>query len=290
MRQHEPSAQAVPRMTGAALLAVILLLSSTALPFHSRADDLPEPPKPRADTDGRYLSPYIENDTLAPWVGNVMARKLDIDFRDDAPGGLENTLPAGEGGIASARDLAVLLSSERPPGLEEEIAAMERSMEAVQDIQGDVKTGLQLVRLLRDGDSDAIMSRLGQEVTNAVADEAFDQMAEELGAFSGLLAPIRQAAEQQAGSSDTRQVRFDTSEFRSQADRSFDSLDAMLVHTVVYYRHRDDFQYATEAILQAYPRAGPRMEPAMSRAAEVIHAEVKRMSGAEKYDIQWVDE
>lgn len=290
MRKHECVIQATPRTTGTALLGLILLLSWTAPWSVARGDELPEPPEPRADTRGNYLSPYLGNDTLAPWVGNVMARKLDIDFREDAPGGLENTLPAGEDGITNARDLAAFLSSERPAGLEEEVAAMERGMEAMEDIQGDVKTGMKLMRLLRDGDSEEIMSRLGQEVTSAVADEAFDEVAEEMGAFSGLLAPIREAAEQEAVSSGTRQVRFDISEFRSQADRSFDSLDAMLVHTVVFYRHRDDFQYSTEAILQTYPQAGSRMEPAMSRAAEIIHAEVNRMSGAEKYDIQWVDE
>lgn len=290
MRQHEPVNQATPRHIGTGLPALMLLLLASVPFSDTHADELPEPPKPRADTEGRFLSPYLENDTLAPWVGNVMARKLDIEFGEDATGGLGNTLTAGEDGITNARDLAAFLSSERPPGLEEEVAAMERGMAAMEDIQGDVQTGMEVLRLLRDGDSDQIMSRLGQEVTNAVADEAFDQMAEEMGAFSGLLAPIRQAAEEEAGSTASRQVRFDTAEFRSHADRSFDSLDAMLVHTVVYYRHRDDFQYATEAIIQVYPRAGSRMEPAMSRAAEVIHAEVKRMSGAEKYDIQWVDE
>lgn len=272
------------------LLAVSMLIPPLLFLSAATGSDLPEPPEPRGDTNGHYLSPYLGNGTLAPWVGTVMARKMDIDFGGGTENEDVNTLPSGREGITNARDLAVFLSSERPPGLEEEFAAMSRGLQAMEEFDGDVRKGMKLARLLGSGNPDKFISRLGEEVASTVADEAFDRLAEEMGAFGGLLAPIRQAMEDEAGSQAVARTRYDISEFRSQADRSFDDLDRMLVHTILFYRHRDDFEYATEAILRAYPRAGQRMEPALSRAGEVIHAEVKRMQGAEKYDIQWVTE
>ena len=269
-------------MKGVTALALAMSLSCTALSANA-VQELPEPPEARADNRGRFLSPYLENGTLAPWVGTVMARKLDLDFRALAGG-------AGATGITNASDLALVLSSERPAGLEGEFAALTRGLDGGGELAGDLRTGARLARLIGDGDPDKIISRLGTEITKTVATEAFSRVAGEVGGMSALLGPIASLAASAIDSPRTTRPSVDTDALRDQADRSFDRLDDMLVHTVVYYRQREDFEYAIEAVLQAYPGAHSGINDAMREAGEIVHAEVRRMGGAETMDIEWVSE
>lgn len=245
------------------------------------AGDLPEPPEARSDARGQFLSPYARNDTLAPWVGTVMARKLDVDFDAFAAGG-------GPGGIANAGDLALALSSERPAALEDEFAALTRGLQGHGEPAGDLGTGVRLARLIGEGDPDRIISRLGAEVTKTVAQKAFSRVAGEVGGFGSLLGPIASlvAGAMDAGANARPVVNIDR--LRHQADRSFDRLEEMLVHTIVYYRTREDFEYAIEAVLQAYPGAHEALNDAMRRAGRIVYAEVRRMGGAGSMDIEWV--
>lgn len=264
--------------------AFVLLLAIACVPVLVGADDeLPDPPEPRADAHGRYLSPYAQNDTLAPWVAEVMARKLDINFDALAA----RSSPGGGRGIASAGELALALSSERPAGLEQEYAALTRGLAGGGERAGDLRTGVRLARLIGEGDPDRIISRLGQEVTKTVASEAFSRVAGEIGGFGSLLGPIAALAAGAMDGGARARPQVDIDRLRHLADRSFDQLDAMLVHTVVYYRTRDDFEYAIEAVLRAYPGAHEQINDAMRTAGEIVYAEVRRMGGAGSMDIEW---
>ena len=73
--------------------------------------------------------------------------------------------------------------------------------------------------------------------------------------------------------------------YREAADRSFDELDSLLVHTMVHYRTRSDFARASEALMLLYPEARPRMDAAYRLAGEIITAEWHRMQ--QRMDLQW---
>ena len=250
-------------------------------PLAAAGDDLPEPPEPRPDAGGRYLSPYADNGTLAPWVATVMADKLEVDF-----GALAAGAEAGRG-IAGAADLALALSSERPQALEQEFSALMRGLGAGADAD-DLREGMRLARLIGESDPERIISQLGAEVTRTVAREAFARVAGEAGGLSGLLGPIASLAAAAGDNGRPSRPRVAIDRLRHQADRSFDRLDRMIVHTIVYYRTRDDFEYALEAVLQTYPAARDELDAAMRRAGRIVHAEVRRMGGAGSMDIEWV--
>ena len=265
-------------MRGIATLALSMALLCTWPVAAGASDELPEPPAVRTDAHGRYLSPYLANDTLAPWVGTVMARKLDIDFGALAAG----AGVAAAGVITGPDDLALFLSSERPPGLDAEFAAFTRGLE-----DGGA-AGARLAEVLGNLAAGEIISRLGAEITSTAATEAFSLAAGEVGGLSSMLGPIAALAAGAAQAASRPKVHVDIDALRGQADRSFDRLDDMLVHTVVHYRHREDFEYAIEAALLTYPDARSRIRDAMRDAGEIIHAEVRRMGGAGSMDIEWV--
>ena len=73
--------------------------------------------------------------------------------------------------------------------------------------------------------------------------------------------------------------------YRQAADRSFDDLDSLLVHTMVHYRTRRDFARASEAVMLLYPEARPRMDAAHRVAGNIITAEWHRMQ--QRMDLQW---
>ncbi|WP_019594164.1 hypothetical protein [Thioalkalivibrio sp. ALM2T] len=128
-------------------------------------------------------------------------------------------------------------------------------------------------------DHDAGLFGAGEALQRQLGDHALRQGAELGMGFFALFDGLSQT-HRQLELTPERMVRY-----RQSADRSFDDLDSLLVHTMVHYRTRGDFARASEALLLLYPEARPRMGAAHRMAGDIITAEWHRMQ--QRMDLQW---
>lgn len=119
----------------------------------------------------------------------------------------------------------------------------------------------------------------GEALQRQLGDQALRQGAELGMGFFALFDGLSQT-HRQLELTPERMVRY-----REAADRSFDDLDSLLVHTMVHYRTRSDFARASEALMLLYPDARPRMDAAYAAAGDIITAEWHRMQ--QRMDLQW---
>ncbi|WP_024326192.1 hypothetical protein [Thioalkalivibrio sp. AKL19] len=128
-------------------------------------------------------------------------------------------------------------------------------------------------------DHNAGLFGAGEALQRQLGDQALRQGAELGMGFFALFDGLSQT-HRQLELTPERMVRY-----RQAADRSFDDLDSLLVHTMVHYRTRRDFARASEAVILLYPEARPRMDAAHRVAGDIITAEWHRMQ--QRMDLQW---
>ncbi|WP_026301050.1 MULTISPECIES: hypothetical protein [unclassified Thioalkalivibrio] len=156
---------------------------------------------------------------------------------------------------------------------------LDRQMRELTQPRGTSASSAASVFGLLARDHDAGLFGAGELLQRQLGDHALRQGAELGMGFFALFDGLSQT-HRQLELTPERMVRY-----RQSADRSFNDLDSLLVHTMVHYRTRRDFARASEALMLLYPEARPRMDAAHAAAGEIITAELHRMQ--QRMDLQW---
>lgn len=138
--------------------------------------------------------------------------------------------------------------------------------------------GRSLAGLLAQGGGDDVLSGVGRVLQSSLSDQAV-QAGHALGPMAAAFGDLNRSHRRLTVTPELM------ASLRGQADRSFDDLDAVLVHTMANYRRHRDFARASEAMVLLYPEAEGRMGAAHGRAQELIIAEWQRMQ--QRMELDW---